>query len=101
VEEKKEEKVCARKGCDETFVSKKHNQKYHNDECCRLATNQKIMEKYYEKRAQRRGETRMCKTCKVTKLSRYNDDQVCSSCKSKSVLDANNSVIDMLSRAIA
>lgn len=93
--------ICAREGCEEAFSKKKHNQKYHSDECCRLATNQKIMQKYYERRAQRLGQTRMCKQCGVTKLSRYNDDQVCSACKSKSIFDANNSVLDMLNRAIA
>lgn len=94
-------KTCAREGCEEEFVSKKHNQKYHNDECCRLATNQKIMENYYENRDRRQGKTRMCKSCKVTKLSRYNESSICSSCTSQNLLDTNNSVIDMLSRAIA
>jgi len=91
--------TCAREGCDETFVKKAHNQKYHNDECCKLATNAKIMEKYYERRAQRLGHTRLCKTCGVTKLSRYNDGRICSGCESKSQIDRNNSVLDMLNAA--
>lgn len=90
---------CDRPGCDEMYVKKTHNQRYHNDECCRLATNAKIMEKYYERRAQRLGKTRMCKSCQKTKLSRYNDDQICSACKSQRKLDINNSVLDMLNRA--
>ena len=88
--------TCARSGCEETFEKKAHNQKYHNDECCRLATNSKIMEKYYERRAQRLGKTRLCKKCGVTKLSRYNDGRICSACESKSQTDMNNSVLDML-----
>lgn len=92
---------CDRTGCVEWFEKKTHNQRYHNDECCRLATNAKIMEKYYERRAQRLGHTRMCKSCNVTKLSRYNDDQVCSACKTKNRIETNYSVLDMLSRVTA
>lgn len=90
---------CERRGCSEWFVKKTHNQRYHDNECCRLATNAKIMEKYYERRAQRLGHTRMCKACSVTKLSRYNDDQVCSACKAAKRLETNNSVLAMLARA--
>lgn len=88
--------TCARSGCEETFEKKAHNQKYHNDECCRLATNSKIMEKYYERRAQRLGQVRICSRCGVTKLSRYNNGRVCSGCESKSETEKNNSVLDML-----
>ena len=91
---------CDRTGCDEWFEKKTHNQRYHNDECCRLATNAKIMEKYYERRAQRLGHIRMCKACHTTKLSRYNDDQICAQCKSQKRLETNNSVLDMLARAL-
>jgi len=38
------------------------------------------MEKYYEKKAIKNGATRICKSCK-TKLSRYNQQSVCSSCE--------------------
>lgn len=90
---------CDRIGCGEWFDKKTHNQRYHNDECCRLATNAKIMEKYYERRAQKLGHTRMCKSCRITKLSRYNDDQICAGCKAQNKLDTTNSVLDMLARA--
>lgn len=90
---------CDRTGCDEWFTKKKHNQRYHNDECCRLATNVKIMEKYYERRAQKLGHTRMCRSCNTTKLSRYNDDQVCAACKKQNQVDTKISVLDMLARA--
>ena len=90
---------CARPGCNETFEKKSHNQKYHNNECCKLATNAKIMEKYYERRAQRLGKTRLCSSCGVTKLSRYNDSRTCSGCDSKSQVARNNSVLDMLNAA--
>lgn len=92
---------CDRAGCSEWFIKKTHNQRYHNDECCRLATNAKIMEKYYERRAQRLGHTRMCRSCKITKLSRYNDDQICASCKASKRIATNSSVLDMLRSATA
>lgn len=92
---------CERPGCDEWFSKRKHNQRYHNNECCRLATNVKIMEKYHERRKRRLGLTRMCSDCNATKLSRYNDDRVCSACKTKNRVETNSSVLDMLSRATA
>lgn len=91
--------VCANEGCEITFHPKTHNQKYHNDECCRLATNKRIMEKYYAKRDQRLGKTRFCAVCGVTKLSRYNDSMICSACASRKQELANNSVVLMLMNA--
>lgn len=87
---------CARLGCDVDFNKKTHNQKYCSDECCRLATNAKIMEKYYAKRDQRSGKTRYCTVCGETKLSRYNDTLVCSGCATRKIVEANNSVVNML-----
>lgn len=91
--------VCANDGCEIEFVKATHNQKYHSDECCRLATNRRIMEKYYARRDQRQGKTRYCKACNVTKLSRYNDSLVCGSCQHQAELTANNSVLSMLMNA--
>ena len=39
--------ICANKECAINFDAKTHNQKYCSDECCRIATNKRIMEKYY------------------------------------------------------
>lgn len=91
--------ICAREVCVESFDKKTHNQKYCSDECCRLATNERIMEKYYERRDQRQGKTRFCRACDVTKLSRYNDSQVCSACKTKREVSANADVVSMFTRA--
>ena len=88
--------VCAREGCDEEAERKTHNQKYCSDECCRLATNQRIMEKYYAKRDQRQGKARYCNKCGTTKLSRYNDSLICGPCKVEKEIQANNSVIAMI-----
>lgn len=71
---------CENTGCDVEFAKKTHNQKYHDDECCRLATNKKIMEKYYARKSQRAGADRMCVSCGETKLSRYNPGDTCHSC---------------------
>lgn len=71
--------ICANSDCSKDFESKTHNQKYCSDDCCRVATNKKIMEKYYEKKAIRNGAVRLCKKCK-SKLSRYNSENVCSKC---------------------
>lgn len=55
--------------------------KYCSDECCRVATNQKIKQKYYDKKARLAGKVRICtnRGCN-TKLSRYNSDSVCEGC---------------------
>lgn len=91
--------VCAREGCEEVAERKTHNQKYCSDECCRLATNQRIMEKYYAKRDQRQGKARYCKECGKTRLSRYNDSLICGACKVRKEIDANNSVMAMIATA--
>lgn len=71
--------ICANKECSKDFDAKTHNQKYCSDECCRVATNRRIMEKYYEKKAIRNGAYRACKKCKAS-LSRYNESELCSAC---------------------
>jgi hypothetical protein len=65
--------------CNKDFVKKTHNQKYCDAECCRKATNERIMERYYEKRDNRRGRERYCHDSKCQiKLSRYNEENFCS-----------------------
>jgi hypothetical protein len=81
--------ICANKECAKDFDAKTHNQKYCSDECCRVATNKRIMEKYYEKKAIRGGAHRECKRCK-SKLSRYNTSNLCAIC------EKNNSLANML-----
>lgn len=87
---------CANEGCSERFEKKTHNQIYHSDECCRQATNRRIMEKYYANRDRKQGKTRLCKQCKATKLSRYNESDTCSACAAKIEENKNNSVLDMI-----
>jgi hypothetical protein len=87
--------TCENAGCDIKFVKRTHNQRYHDDECCRLATNAKIMEKYYQRRAQKLGLVRNCVSC-GHKLSRYNSDTICNSCSLKQEIERNQSVASML-----
>ena len=79
--------ICSNKECGIDFEQKTHNQKYCSDECCRVATNKRIMEKYYEKKAIRNGSFRSCKKCKSS-LSRYNEGLLCASC------EKNNALLD-------
>ena len=91
-----EELICALEECNERYIKTTHNQKYHSAECCRIATNRKIMEKYYQKRARKLGHVRYCDECGVTKLSRYNESLICGSCSAKRRDDINKSLTDML-----
>lgn len=87
--------ICAREDCGITFQPKTHNQKYHDSECCRVATNRRIMQKYYDRQAQRLGKERYCISCGTTRLSRYNDTQVCGPCSLRKVEESRNSIVSM------
>jgi hypothetical protein len=73
-------KTCANPDCDVEFNPTRHNQKYHSKECCKIVTNAKIMTQYYEKKDRKSGKRRVCKVCKITALSRYNEGTTCQSC---------------------
>lgn len=77
-------KNCA--NCSAPFDSNKKNQKYCTPACCRLATNKKIMNKYYENKRRLSGEKRHCDCGQL--LSRYNENVKCFPCVEK---DKNNS----------
>jgi hypothetical protein len=89
--------ICANVDClnDKNFEPKTHNQKYCCDECCRVATNKKIMEKYYEKKAIRSGQKRHCKKCNSS-LSRYNTSTVCAKCDKSISTSDKEKVLRML-----
>jgi len=72
---------CAYAECGLGFEPKTHNQRYCSDDCCRRATNARLMKQYYEKKARRQGRIRVCANsgCE-TRLSRYNDGKVCQKC---------------------
>lgn len=87
--------ICGNKECSIEFTPKTHNQKYHSDECCRVATNKKIMEKYYEKKAIRSGAKRECRLCK-SRLSRYNQSSICSKCEKDSAIKNRSAILRMI-----
>ena len=91
--------ICARKGCEVEFEKRTHNQKYCTRECCRLATNSRIMDKYYDRQDRRQGKVRFCIVCEKTKLSRYNDTNTCQACTLSREVNANASVVNMLKDA--
>jgi len=72
-------KKCA--NCNIDFESNKKNQKYCTPSCCRLATNKKIMEKYYENKKRLSGHKRYCSCGQL--LSRYNENVLCFVCFEK------------------
>ena len=73
---------CAYIKCKNEFTPRTHNMKYCSDECCRIATNEKLKEAYYEKKARLAGKKRICKSkgCN-SELSRYNEKNICYSCE--------------------
>lgn len=90
-------KIC--KECNNKFDAKTHNQKYCSNECCRIATNKRIMEKYYAKKARLNGEQRMC-GC-GSPLSRYNAEDICSVCESKNKKNKRYTAMEAMSRVIS
>lgn len=87
--------ICSNKECRIEFDAKTHNQKYCSDECCRVATNKRIMEKYYEKKAIKNGALRICSMCK-SQLSRYNQSDICASCERSSQVKSRNMIMDII-----
>lgn len=87
--------ICKNSECLKDFEAKTHNQKYCCDECCRVATNKRIMEKYYEKKAIRNGSIRKCKKCSLV-LSRYNENVYCSTCEKQTNQGNRDSLMRMI-----
>lgn len=92
--------ICAYENCKKKFEPKTHNQKYCSDECCRIATNEKLKDQYYEKKARLAGKKVMCKSrgCKV-QLSRYNDTGICDKCKGEKKEAKRKELVEMVKRA--
>jgi hypothetical protein len=92
-----EEKICAYEPCSLPFIARTHNQIYHSDACTKLATNERIMAKYYETKARKKGAVRICKTpgCQ-TRLSRYNPESICSKCESEQKESQRQRMINIL-----
>lgn len=73
-------KTCANPSCEALFDPTRHNQKYCSKQCCKLVTNAKIMQQYYDKKDRKAGKKRICKKCNLTTLSRYNEGNICQPC---------------------
>lgn len=88
---------CAYEECGKEFDPKTHNQKYCSDECCRIATNEKLKEAYYEKKARLAGKKRICKSkdCNVV-LSRYNSESICDKCLGAKKREERQIVLEIL-----
>lgn len=88
---------CARPDCGNSIESKSSwNQKFCSSECTRIETNRRIMQKYYDKKDQMSGKTRICEVCDETRLSRYNDSKVCSQCEQAAERERNNEFRKMM-----
>ena len=74
-------RVCKNQECLKEFRPGAHNQIYCSSECCKIVTDKKIMERYYEKKALGAAK-RVCKTygCAIV-LSRYNKTKICNKCR--------------------
>lgn len=77
-----EPKICSNDDCLELFLPKVHNAIYCSAECRKIVTNQKVLDKYHEKKAKQNSKNRICKTKSCsTILSRYNDESICGACQ--------------------
>ena len=88
-------KNCAH--CGVPFESNK-NQKYCTPACCRLATNKKIMERYYENKKRKSGIKRYCDCGQL--LSRYNDSDICFICLNKEKENNNKAITEVINNVI-
>ena len=74
-------KDCANPNCKKTFMPRVYNAIYCNAECRKIITNQKVLQRYYDKKA-RLNSRRTCITKECgTILSRYNAEDICEQCK--------------------
>lgn len=88
---------CAYVECGLEFEAKTHNQRYCSDDCCRRATNARLMKQYYEKKARRQGHIRVCKSSDCnTRLSRYNDGDECQKCASAKETNRRKQLLDLV-----
>lgn len=92
-----EDRLCAREGCENMFTPKSYNARYCSLDCQKLATNARMMQRYYEKKAIRGGKKRVCLTpgCN-TLLSRYNTESVCQKCVAEQESARRVKLLEML-----
>lgn len=88
---------CAYDKCGQEFTPRTHNMKYCSDEHCRIATNEKLRQAYYDKKDRLAGKKRICKSngCSVI-LSRYNEGNVCEKCNNAKKLAERKEILEMM-----
>jgi hypothetical protein len=75
------ERFCANDDCTNSFIPKTYNGVYCSTECRKVATNKKLLEKYYTNKSNK-SKKRICSTADCTTiLSRYNKEKICERCK--------------------
>lgn len=67
--------------CENEFIAKRSNQIYCNDQCCKAATNKKILDRYHTNKDEKNNKEKYCEC--GSKLSVYNQDTKCHSCQLK------------------
>lgn len=84
---------CALESCLNSFEPSTHNNIYCSPECCRIATNAKIMERYYANKRKRSGAVRICENdgC-YNELSRYNMGDSCAECEAREKASIMNDI---------
>lgn len=89
--------ICSNESCNNEFTAKTHNQKYCSDECCKIATNIKIKEKYIYKKARLSGQKFICKNIGCNQvLNRFTNNNICEVCKAKERNQERKKLLDML-----
>lgn len=82
---------CANPECTNFFEPLVHNAIYCGDDCRKLITNQKVLDKYYEKKEQKeiiRSQKRICERDGCgTVLSIYNDEAICEGHKTERLIE--------------
>lgn len=76
-----EVKNCANPDCGKRFEAKVYNAIYCSADCRKVVTNKKLLDSYYQKKADK-NKKRTCRTkdCNTT-LSVYNKENICERCK--------------------
>lgn len=85
-------KQCA--NCGETFIARRINMIYCTDQCCKTATNAKLIASYHSKK-QLKNIPRDCSSCGA-RLSRYNKDITCNSCKNRDESKKRKELLEQL-----
>jgi|SRR5215203_963548 len=85
-------KECAH--CTNSFEAKRVNMIYCSNECCRAATNAKLIARYHLNK-KLLTEDRFCIAC-GSRLSKYNKDLSCYSCQNKSASEKRKETLAKL-----